>query len=80
MALRGPYLFDGYISGRGRVRVFQDLDSSRYFFCLAMKSDRQYYVRRELVKGIAGSQRVRSEAAEAPAGLKSDAAEQPTLF
>ena len=80
MAFRGPYLFDGYISGRGRVRVFQDLDSSRYFFCLAMKSDRQYYVRRELVKGIAGSQRVRSEAAEAPAGLKSDAAEQPTLF
>lgn len=79
MAFRGPYLFDGYISGRGRVRVFQDLDNSRYFFCLALKSDRQYYVRRELVKGIAGSQRVSPSTTAAPART-SVTVEQPALF
>lgn len=79
MAFRGPYLFDGYISGRGRVRVFQDLDNSRYFFCLALKSDRQYYVRRELVKGIAGSQRVNLSTTTAPARTSSSV-EQPALF
>lgn len=79
MAFRGAYLFDGYLSGRGRVRVFQDLDSSRHFFCLAHKSDRQYYVRRELVKGIAGSQRVSPSTTAAPVRT-SASGEQPTLF
>lgn len=57
MAYRGPYIFDGYLPRRGRVRVFQDLDSSDHFFCMGMKSDKQYYVRRSAVTGIPGSKR-----------------------
>lgn len=77
MAFRGPYIFDGYITGRGRVRVFQDLDNSDYFFCLALKGDKQYYVRREIVKGIP---KAKKPSVKPSSVDDTELEKQPTLF
>ena len=49
MASKGIYIFDGYIKGRGMVRVFTDLDNSQFVFAESMKKDIQWYILRSKV-------------------------------
>lgn len=49
MATRGTYIFDGYIKGRGMVRVFTDLDNKNFVFADSMKRDVSWYVHRNRV-------------------------------
>lgn len=50
MSYRGEYIFDGYIKGRGMVRVFSDLDNSKFVFARSMKKDVEWYVQRSIVE------------------------------
>lgn len=80
MALRGSLIFNGYISGIGPVRVYQDIDNSKFVFCDSTKRDESYYVAR----GRAQARRTKSSKPMKGSPLKPvrehSASMQPTLF
>lgn len=50
MAIRGEYIFTGYIKGCGMVRVFNDLDNTKFVFAESVKGNSQWYVSRSVVE------------------------------
>lgn len=48
MAMRGEFLFTGYMAGRGTVRVFHDLDSTTHVFAM-LSSGQSIYTTRDRI-------------------------------
>ena len=46
MAMRGQLIGEGYLRGKGPVRIYKDLDSTDYLFCSTMKREGSYFVPR----------------------------------
>lgn len=50
MALRGAFIAEGYVPGRGLGRVYEDMDNSSNFFVILKDRGIELYVARERVQ------------------------------
>lgn len=71
MAMRGEFLFSGYMPGWGTVRVFHDLDSTTHVFAMT-RSGQSIYTTRDRIQARKTIRAPKGELAQQPA--------QPTLF
>lgn len=72
MALRGTFIGEGYVPGRGLGRVFTDMDNSSHFFVILEARGIELYLARERVKFRGGAPK-----RENPSPVHASA---PTLF
>lgn len=50
MALRGSFIADGYVPGRGMGRVYSDMDNSSHCFVILKDRGIELYLARERVQ------------------------------
>lgn len=50
MALRGAFIAEGYVPGRGMGRVYSDMDNSSHFFVILKNRGIELYLARERVQ------------------------------
>lgn len=49
MAMRGEFLYNGYLPGNGPVHVYQDIDSTEYVFAL-LRNGQSVYTTRDKIR------------------------------
>lgn len=64
MAMRGEFLYNGYIPTKGVVRVFQDLDSTTHVFAM-LRNGQSIYTTRDHIKARKMSSTPHRKAVEA---------------
>lgn len=69
MAMRGEFLFSGYMPGRGVVRVFHDLDSTTHVFAM-LASGQSIYTTRDRIQARKTVRAPKGELAQQPVSIR----------
>lgn len=64
MAMRGEFLYNGYIPYKGTVQVYQDIDSTTHVFAV-LRSGQSLYTTRDKIKARKTSNVAHRKATEA---------------